>query len=64
MKYSELFIVKKCHVNKKFRNIQSLNDDHDIFLLKELLDMRDGLMISNLSYSEINDIINIVCCEN
>ena len=64
MKYFELFDLKTSKVNKKFKDIQRMNEFHDIFLLNDLLDMRDGLKTSNLSYNEIKDIIILVCCEN
>ena len=64
MKYSDLFNVKRSYVNRKFKDIQELNDYHDVFLLKDLLDMRDGLMVSNFNQNEINDIVYFVCCED
>ena len=45
MRYSELFDLETCKVNMQFRNVQRKNDCHDIFLLNDLLDMRDGLKI-------------------
>ena len=64
MKYYELFRLETSNIDKIFKNIQSINEFPDIFLLNDLLDMRDGLKISNLNHNEIKDIINLVCCEN
>ena len=61
MKYFDLFTFKKKDVKKKFKCIQAHGNDYVISLLKDLLDMRDGIKISNLNPREIRDIIQFVC---
>ena len=62
MKYFDLFITfKKKDVMKNLNCIQRHDNDPVISLLKDLLDMRDGIKISNLNHSEIRDIIQFVC---
>ena len=61
MKYFDLFTFKKKDVKKKLNCIQMPDNDPVISLLKDLLDMRDGIKISNLNHSEIRDIIQFVC---
>ena len=57
MKYFDLYTFKKKDVKKKFNCIQMHDNDPVISLLKDPLDMRDGIKISNLTHSEIRDII-------
>ena len=61
MRYFDFFTYKKKDVKKKFKCIQTHDNDSVISLLKDLLDMRDGIKMSNLNHSEIRDIIQFVC---
>ena len=61
MKYFDLFTFKKKGVKKRLNCIRMHDNDPVISLLKDLLDMRDVIKISNLNHSEIRDIIQFVC---
>ena len=61
--YHEIFCLRRTDIKKKILQRTEVSTWETV-LLSELMEIRDGIRVANLSYEEVDHVINHICTTN